>query len=356
MLMKKSILFLAMSSALLPAILAGCQQNDIMYDVDYNVTLAPENTYYAGEPVTFNFSGEVDNLLFYSGERGHEYQYRDRYSIPLEEMSTVMLNFSVTCQYGNVPGGLDIYYSTTFPGLDGEDAEADRATISAMASDMEAAGWTKLAVWGGDNPEEPANSTLTTANVSCDLSHAMDNFCLAFHWHPSEGPNQNQAQRTYRISGALDVETKDGMSLSSDLSSLVYRTFMTNDAFAENPYFINTNPIPNNNNGAIRFNDSVYDIVFQGASASVFDFDLDGWCISVPQTLNAVANDTATVIKNMQNYLDSYTYTFDEPGTYIVTFVGRNMNYVGTSELVREMTVTILPQPVSSGDGGASGE
>lgn len=343
------ILYIAAISLAVPVFFPACTQNDILYDADYNVTLDAGNTYVAGEPVTFNFSGNVDNLLFYSGEPGSQYQYRDRYSVPVESLTSAQLELTVTCQYGNVPGGLDIYYSNTFTGLDGSDADADRAAISSMSENMEDAGWKKITVWGGDNPDEPSNSTATTANVTLDIYDSRENFAIAFHWHPSEGAENNQAQRTYRISGTLNVGTADGLSISSDLSDFVYTTFMTNDTFAENPYFVNTNPVSGNNNGAIRFDDSAYDIVFQGAAADIFDFNLDGWCFSIPQALNSVPNDKGIVIKNMQNYLSSYyTYTYTEPGTYNAVFVGRNSNYIGTSEKIREVTVTILPPQLGS--------
>ena len=50
----------------------------------------------------------------------------------------------------------------------------------------------------------------------------------------------------------------------------------------------------------------------------------------------------------MQNYLDSYSYTYDEPGTYQAVFVGRNANYLGSSEEVKQFQVTILSRPVGS--------
>ena len=36
------------------------------------------SSYKAGEPVTFHLSGDPDNIVFYSGEPGHEYDLRDR--------------------------------------------------------------------------------------------------------------------------------------------------------------------------------------------------------------------------------------------------------------------------------------
>ena len=58
MLMKKSILYILAVSLTVPVLFSSCTQEDILYDVDFNVTLDPENTYYAGDPVTFNFEGE----------------------------------------------------------------------------------------------------------------------------------------------------------------------------------------------------------------------------------------------------------------------------------------------------------
>jgi hypothetical protein len=48
------------------------------------------------------------------------------------------------------------------------------------------------------------------------------------------------------------------------------------------------------------------------------------------------------VIKNLQNYMHEYVYTWDKPGTYKVVFVGRNENYASASEQIHEFTITIL--------------
>lgn len=67
-------------SLLFTGILLAACQHDVIYEVDYNITLDNENTYYAGEPVKFNITGEVENLVFYSGETGSQYVYKDRFS------------------------------------------------------------------------------------------------------------------------------------------------------------------------------------------------------------------------------------------------------------------------------------
>ena len=139
--MKKSILYILTVSLALPAFITACSQNDILYDVDFNVTLAPENTYYAGDPVTFNFDGEVDNILFFSGESGHEYRFKDRYSIPLDQIESATLHLDVWPRYGK--GSLSVWYSSSFTGLNGNDGEADRTTMANMESGG-MSGWTSV--------------------------------------------------------------------------------------------------------------------------------------------------------------------------------------------------------------------
>ena len=110
--------------------MASCQQ-DVIYEADYNVTLDKDNTYYVGEPVKFNFTGDVDNILFYSGETGHSYKFKDRYAVLVDDINTVSLKIDYEGQWGYT-GGLDVYVTNTFEGLKGNDGEADRALIAEM--------------------------------------------------------------------------------------------------------------------------------------------------------------------------------------------------------------------------------
>ena len=317
---------------MLPAVFSGCTQNDILYDVDYNVTFDPSNTYLAGDPVKFNFTGEVDNILFYSGETGSEYRYRDRYTIPVEEVTKATLRLDVISRYGSYAGGLDVYYTDKFSGLDRNDPEADRATIASMSGDMAAAGWTKAEVWTEDRPEQNSE---TPVSVEIPVTDLKENFCLAFHWHPTQGEDKKNAQRTYWVNGSLIVETQNFGTLETDLDEFLYTTVMMNDE-RENPY------ATANAEGNIRFDDSNYDIKFQGVAAGKLDYSLDGWCVSFPQAFNSIPNDKGVVIKNMQNYMSTYEYTYDEPGTYNAVFVGRNANYLGTNEKVKELSIIIM--------------
>ena len=315
--MKKSIIITASLIAL-----CACQ-HDIVRVTDFNVTLDKGNTYKAGEPVRFNFEGEVDNIIFYSGETGSQYQYKDRFTVPAEDVLAANLDMDFQAQYG-IAGALEIWVSKSFEGLNGKDGAADRATIKAMV-DGGMQGWIKL------DYQEGASKKWTEQKF--DLSEYVENFCIAFHWCP---PRNDQSQRTYWINGKLSLDLAGTDPTIMDISELGFTTVMMNEEI-EDPYKKNAG------NGSIRFDDTKSaTIIFQGVDGNVLPYCLDGWVISTPAPLNRVANDKATVIKTMQNYMTSYEYTWEKPGTYNVTFVGTNSNYMDETSQTHEMAVTIV--------------
>ena len=55
-----------------------------------------------------------------------------------------------------------------------------------------------------------------------------------------------------------------------------------------------------------------------------------------------MANDKGVAIKNLQNYLDSYEYSYAEAGNYTVTFVCINRNYAGNSRTEQFIDLSII--------------
>lgn len=308
--------------SVLLAVMCACQ-HDIVREASYNITLDPDNTYIAGEPVRFNIEGDVDNLLFYSGETGSQYRYRDRYTVPAEDVLSAVIDMEFQARYGN-PGAMEIWVSKDFAGLDGEDGAADRAAIKAMVEEG-MPGWTRL------DYQEGASTKWTEQQF--DLTDYIENFCIALHWCPRA---YDATQRTYWINGKLSLELAGTDPTVMDLSELGFKTVMMNEEI-EDPY------MKNNGNGSIIMNNpNTAALIFQGVGANALEYALDGWAISTPAPLNRVANDKGDVVKNLQNYKDSHEYVWEQPGTYEVTFVGTNSNYLGFSEEIKEITVTIL--------------
>lgn len=312
----RHILFMA------AAFFCSCQ-HDIVRETDFNITLDPSNTYIAGEPVRFNIEGEVDNIIFYSGETGSQYKYKDRYSVPAEDVKTVGLSLDFQARYGNA-GALEVWVSDSFEGLDGTDGAPDRTRMQNLY-DQGMPGWVKL------DYQEGASTKWTSQTF--DLSSYIENFCIAFHWNPKAF---NATQRTYWINGNLSLDLEGAAPTVMGLSELGFKTVMMNEEIAD-PYH------KNSGNGSIILNNpNTAALIFQGVGANALGYALDGWAVSTPRALDKVANDKATVIKNLQNYMHTYEYIWDEPGTYTVTFVGTNSNYMASSGETKEIVVTIL--------------
>ena len=306
--------------------MASCQ-HDVIHEVDYNVTLDPANTYYAGEPVKFNFTGDVDNLLFYSGETGSQYIYKDRYEVPVEDVLSANLHLDIRGRYGYIADyeALEIWVSKDFPGINGnDDPDGDRAIVKQMVENgMQ--GWYKL----------PFNDVNKDQFFGYDfpMTEYLSNLCIAFHWRPKD---PTLTQRTYWINGKITLEMEGTEPSEMSLTDLGFKSLMMNEeveAYKKNA-----------GNGSIRFDNAVNagEICYQGCSGNVLTYAIDGWVFTTPRPLNKVANDRPIVVKDLQNYIHEYVYTWDEPGTYKVTFVGRNENYASASEQVFEYTITIL--------------
>lgn len=347
------------------SILAGCEQANVYQDVDFRVSLDPSNTYQTGDPVRFNISGNPDNLLFYSGEDGHEYQYRDRYLTSAENVDSVVLFLQIQHRSGARNDGnteLEIFYNTNFAGLSGNE-QTDRPTVEGMSETINGGsvpeGWTRIP-YDKPDPEQDAYDTVLVKFT--DNSVIAEQFCLAFYWNPPQPENppttSNITLDTFYVNGDLTVYFPGGVEMSYDLKSIMGTVFMIDERFkgwSENelgsPYYYN------DGNGTIRL-DATQDIVFAGglymddvrsdAENDGLPHYCNGWIFSAPRSFLNIEADQPEVVKNLQNYVTTYEYTYDEPGPFRAVFVGSNENYQGASSKVQEMTVNIIPPVVEA--------
>ncbi len=362
--MSNRILPFIVSAICIMSALTGCEQTDIYQDVDFRVTLDPSNTYQVGDPVRFNISGNPDNLLFYSGEDGHEYIYRDRYLTSVENVDSVVLFLQIQHRSGARNDGnteLEIYYNPKFQGLNGNDENADRTLIEDLMNgglEDPASGWTRIP-YDKENPEQDVYDTVSVKFT--DNSVIAEQFCIAFYWNPPqpEKPTtSNVNMDTFYVNGDLTVYFPGGVEMEYSLKSMMGTVFMLDEAFKKwsnnslnSPYYYN------DGNGTIRL-DAQQDIVFAGGAYwdnistdtpnDGIPHYCNGWIFSAPRSFLSIEADKPEVVKNLQNYTTSYEYTYDEPGPFRVTFVGANENYQGASSKIQEMTVNIIPPVVTA--------
>jgi hypothetical protein len=215
--------------------------------------------------------------------------------------------------------------SKEFAGINGnDDPDGDRAAVKAMV-EAGMPGWVKL------DYQEGASTKWTAQDFN--MTEYLENLSIAFHWCPKA---VDKTQRTYWINGEISIEMQGTEPSKMKLSDLGFQSLMMNeevDAYKKNA-----------GNGSIRFDNATNagQICFQGVGANALPYAIDGWVFTSPRPLNKVANDKGTVIKNIENYMHEYVYTWNEPGTYEVVFVGRNENYASSSEQIHKYTITIL--------------
>lgn len=326
-------------SLLLAALAAtACDHDEIYEKIDFQATLSPSNTYLAGEPVEFLLGGNADYLVFYSGETGHEYRFRNRTQVAPEDIENCELVLQLNGRNGTPC--MTAYVTDGFAGLNGADEEADLAAINGMLTEeKDLAGWTKLDL---NDPEKNTEWATTQLDVT-DLSN---NFCVALHWNPK---SIETSQRAYWVNVGVNVQFKGYEPRRLDSRTLDLSAFSMNDEKAGARYILTTE---NGVNGSMRYtgnsglNTSEFVLTgsnkYDPSNEKTLPYAIDTWIISTPMALNLTKPDEGVSIKTLSETLNSYSYTFEKAGTYTVTFVATSGNYIDQSRDVKEFTVTII--------------
>lgn len=336
---KYSILLLALAA------LTACEHPSIYEPIEFQVLLSPENTYRVGDPVTFEFTGNPDYILFYSGETGHEYQYRNRTSVDPNDIESCELTLQLNARSGS-EACVSAYITNQFGGLNGADETADKALIESLIDEQgDLVGWQKLEVV--DSKEQQKWQTTIQ-----DITLLADNFSLALRWHPS---STETSQRSYWVSSQVKVRFKgyDTQYLNSKALNYIpfemspeaegvtktgSRYVLTTESSVAGTVRYHPNKTGLNSEEMIMTGSGKYD----ANNAKTLPYVIDTYLFTTPMALNLIEPDTGVSIKSLNGKLAPYQHTFTEPGTYTVTFVGTTGNYLDTSREVKEFTITII--------------
>jgi hypothetical protein len=256
----------------------------------------------AGDTVRFRFSGNADYITFYSGERGHEYQYRDRTVLP---GGNVEMSFSTNVQFGSQQGNLQVWASTDFEGVYTPDGVA-------------AANWTEIT----SRFNFATSTTFTTSGLRSvnDIVQPAKPLFIAFRYVGQAAATATQ--RTWRVNNLLVKTTfPDGTTNTLANQSTAGWTFV-NVANTANTWAVT---------GA--------DIIFRPNSTLAYSED---WAVTGALTPDKTNPDTGVPIKNYSNNrMDEYSYIFNTPGTYTVTFVAINEEIDGRGDIVRQINIVV---------------
>ncbi len=310
----KNLSLIAFSLTLFGMLFQSCEDYEEVSEPDFTVTPTTTNIK-VGELITFKVENAPDFLMFYSGEFGHQYKFRDR----TEAEGTVTMSFKNAQKYGlgtNATGTLSVWVANDYDGS---------GTPEAVAN----ATWTDLS--NRFNIATAYDFAWTESDVAdiTDLANGQPIY-FAFKFFAEDHKGNGNRQPEWHIDDFnIRLETEDAPA------PLIVAT-------TDNPGFLPVDVqglVETWNEGKWYYDTGNLYWRFRGGPSEYANED---WLITNTVNLTAVSPDTGTPLKNYSTALDSFTYTYSKPGTYTVTFNGNNTTVHGNKEKVKEMTITVV--------------
>lgn len=255
-------------------------------------------SYKVGDTVRFVFAGNPDNIVFWSGKQGHEYQYRNR---TFMEGNKLLLKFNTYQQYGT-DKNLSVKVSDNFNEVF-DAANIQKATWTDITSKV------TLSTGADQTPSG-------TVNLS-EIFDGKKPVTVAFRYITTELKTQTRwVIRTFN----LDNEAASGIvSPVATMATAGWKAFSFSNA-----------PV---------WSISTTQLLMRGDNLGLDD----DWVFAKAVNPNAVAPDKGVAIKNIAGMLEGYSEPYTAPGTYKVTFEISNTSYQNHESAIREVTVNVAP-------------
>lgn len=279
--------------------LAACMEDEAP-SVKLNVAL-DKQVYQVGEPVTFKLNGNPDNIVFYSGEVGHNYAYKERYHAD----GDLLVKFNSWVRYGDIYHNLKFLVSSDFSGIyDKENVET--ATWIDLSD--------KFRFSVGDD-QTPSGEV----NLKEYVGAAEDaKLFVAFRYEDEQKARQNN---WIIRSIALDCVSAEGVR--SNLATMPTMGWKVVDF----------------ENSAVTWNvSSTSQILIDGGTNQPKNVD---WVISQAFDVRKTTPDTGVALKNISTTMDEYQYVYTKPGTYEVVFETTSDWYNGSDHGLTKLTVEV---------------
>ena len=292
-----------------------------------------------GAALDFTFNGSPDNIVFFSGETGAKYEYKDRVEVDASDIVSSRLTFSVWAQYGNAKTAANVLrmmISDSFTGLEKNNFKADSALVEHFD-------WNEL-VPQADLPQAPGNAKSAKAYDIDMTPYLGKRIALAIAYQPKDN---SAAQPRENFVGMKIVNTmKDGTTSTlyagnfgfTAVNMMCHHNLDDQRSMTANREY---GTVTNNTSGIWNLSDAGRGNFFihsSGASKAL----KYGWLVTDLFTINACSPDQGLAIKNISQRLDSYSYTYSKTGLYKAVFIATNANYKYESRVVREVYVRVV--------------
>lgn len=279
--------------------LVSCMEDEAP-SVELNVAL-DKQVYQVGEPVTFKLNGTPDNIVFYSGEVGHNYAYKERYHAD----GDLLVKFNSWVRYGDIYHNLKFLVSSDFSGIyDKENVEA--ATWIDLSD--------KFRFSVGDD-QTPSGEVNLKEYVGAEEDAKL---FVAFRYEDEQKARQNNW-----IIRSITLDCVSAEGVRSNLATMSTMGWKVVDF--ENP--------------AVTWNvASTSQILIDGGANQPKNVD---WVISQAFDVRKTTPDTGVALKNISTTMDEYKYVYTKPGIYEVVFETTSDWYNGNDHALTKLTVEV---------------
>ena len=341
------------------AFLASCskttlQPNKIEFDViSMNSSKQATTTFNLGDTVCFNFTGNPDQITFFSGEKGYRYGYTNRSTDSTSAIDTLRFSAALNTA-GN--GALQLLVSTTFPNYTQINSTDSANVIATYPS-----GWTDIT--SRANLPATASSIALKSNVSLnDFATPGKPIWLAFRYKA----NAAVAQSKWTIT-ALGLRHYSDTSYCIDsinsIYPVTYPTFVTSPGWGvvsvANPLikFAFSSSYYGNSASGVTYSASTSTsnntFTVTGNTSASSAVATETWVISGPVNLYTVFPDGGVAVKDMTTNASNtvytgtlstwanYAYIFKQRGTYNVTFLAATNTTDKSNSVAKTMTISV---------------
>ncbi|HEX6428343.1 MAG TPA: DUF5017 domain-containing protein [Niastella sp.] len=278
----------------------SCTKRDRVAAPDFDV-YTNSTTYKVSDTINFEFTGNPQNIVFWSGMPGNVYEYKDRLYTTGNKL---LMKFNTYQQFG-IRNNLSVLVSNDFNEL-------------YDTTNVKKATWTDIT-----NRAVLSSGADQTQSGTLDMSEFTNgnkSVTLAFRYITTSLISQNRwVVRTFNA----DNQAADGTI--TPMATMATAGWKAIDF--KNP--------------AAVWSITSAQLLLQG-SANALD---DDWVLTKSFNPTAVTPDKGIAIKNITVNLSKYAAAgvYTKPGTYKAVFEATNGSYENVERVMKEITLTITP-------------
>lgn len=273
--------------------------------IDRARLVADTFTYKIGDTTQFLFSGNADNIAFYSGEPGKKYENRKASS----KLGKLTLSFSSKAEFGTQTNTLQVLATNKL-------ATLDSATVVN-------ASWTNITAKAALSTSATVVNS-GTIDLTDQVTGDKDSLFIAFKYSGVTGSTQRTWTITnYVVNNVLADQTVAVSNLTTDAS-----------------FWIRYGDVWNPATG--RWTATATDLKITGGNATALTNT--SWIISRPLYVGQISPDVSVGIKSITEPAKTgYPYKYTTAGVYKATFVAFNHTVDEQQTVIKEVIIKVIP-------------